>query len=95
MSPARFRKVLSVVRSSDAEDLETWVEARFPEAQTPERLPDLPPIPLDEVLAFPETDHPQVSILIPVYNEWVITHRCLWSILQYTDGDYEVIIADD
>ena len=33
--------------------------------------------------------------MIPVYNEWVITHRCLWSILQYTPGEYEVIIADD
>ena len=32
MSPARFRKVLSVIRSTDAQDLETWVDARFPDA---------------------------------------------------------------
>ena len=30
-----------------------------------------------------------------MYNEWVITHRCLWSVLLHTDGDYEVIVADD
>ncbi|MDA7585508.1 glycosyltransferase [Luminiphilus sp.] len=95
MSPARFRKVLSVIRSTDAQDLETWVDARFPDAATPKAIAELPPIPADEVLAFPESDQPKVSILIPVYNEWVITHRCLWSILQYTEGEYEVIIADD
>ena len=95
MSPARFRKVLSVIRSTDAQDLETWVDARFPDAATPKAIAELPPIPADEVLAFPESDQPKVSIVIPVYNEWVITHRCLWSILQYTEGEYEVIIADD
>ena len=25
----------------------------------------------------------------------MVTHRCLWSILQHTRGDYEVIVADD
>ena len=95
MSPSRFRKVLSVVRSSDAEDLETWVGARFPEAEEDQVVAELPPIPADEILIFPDCDQPKVSIVIPVYNEWVVTHRCLWSILQYTDGDYEVIVADD
>ena len=98
MSPARFRKVLSVIRSTDAQDLETWVDARFPDAAATaatRAIAELPPIPANEVLAFPESDKPVVSILIPVYNEWVITHRCLWSILQYTPGEYEVIIADD
>ena len=98
MSPARFRKVLSVIRSTDAQDLETWVDARFPDAAATaatRAIAELPPIPADEVLAFPESDQPKVSILIPVYNEWVITHRCLWSILQYTEGEYEIIIADD
>ncbi|MDB2376704.1 glycosyltransferase [Luminiphilus sp.] len=98
MSPARFRRVLSVIRSTDAQDLETWVDARFPDAAATaatRAIAELPPIPADEVLAFPESDQPKVSIVIPVYNEWVITHRCLWSILQYTEGEYEIIIADD
>ena len=98
MSPARFRRVLSVIRSTNAQDLETWVDARFPDAAATaatRAIAELPPIPADEVLAFPESDKPLVSILIPVYNEWVITHRCLWSILQYTEGEYEIIIADD
>lgn len=95
MSPSRFRKVLSVIRTTDAQDLETWVDARFPEAENAQTAVDLPPIPPGEVLTFPESSKPLVSILIPVYNEWGITHRCLWSILQYTEGEYEVIIADD
>ena len=98
MSPARFRRVLSVIRSTDAQDLETWVDARFPDAAATaatRAIAELPPIPADEVLPFPESDQPKVSIVIPVYNEWVITHRCLWSILQYTEGEYEIIIADD
>ena len=95
MSTARFRKVLSVIRSSDAQDLETWVDARFPDAENAQTAADLPPIPPGEVLEFPESSKPVVSILIHVYNEWVVTHRCLWSILQYTEWEYEVIISDD
>ena len=95
VSPARLRRVLSVVKSSDAQDLETWVEARFPEAAEKRAIPDFLPITPDELLVFPNSDQPKVSIVIPVYNEWVITHRCLWSILQYTQGEYEVIVADD
>ena len=49
----------------------------------------------DAPLIFPASKKPVVSIVIPVYNEWVITHRCLWSILQHTEGEYEVIVADD
>ena len=55
MSPARFRKVLSVIRSSDAQDLETWVDARFPKDESTQPIVDLPPIPPGEVLAFPES----------------------------------------
>ncbi|OKP87115.1 glycosyl transferase family 2 [Paenibacillus sp. P3E] len=39
---------------------------------------------------------PQVSIIIPVYNQWNYTYSCLASILQHTTGvSYEIIIADD
>ena len=62
MSPARFRKVLSVIRSTDAQDLETWVDARFPDAAATRAIAELPPIPANEVLAFPESDKPVVSI---------------------------------
>ena len=97
MSLPRLRKVLSHIRHSSAQDLEVWVNARF---EKPHDKPDdwLEPSGLpasDEVLAFPIYDNPHVSILIPVYNEWVVTHRCLWSVLQHTRIPFEVIVADD
>lgn len=50
----------------------------------------------DDVLKFPEFKNIQVSIIIPVYNNWDYTKLCLQSILNNTDGvSYEVIIADD
>ena len=46
--------------------------------------------------AFPKTERPQVSIIIPVYNKWVYTAACLRSLLE-VKGKYsfEVIVVDD
>jgi len=50
----------------------------------------------DKVLVFTKYKRPLVSIIIPVYNEWEYTYKCLVSILKHTkDIEYEVIIADD
>lgn len=47
-------------------------------------------------LIFDVVVDPQVSIIIPVYNQWNYTYSCLASILQHTtDVSYEIIIADD
>lgn len=47
-------------------------------------------------LAFQREEHPQVSIVIPAYNQIDYTYACLVSILENTkDVSYEVIIADD
>ena len=47
-------------------------------------------------LVFPKEENPQVSIVIPVYNQIHYTYACLVSILEHTkDVTYEVIIADD
>lgn len=47
-------------------------------------------------LVFPKILHPQVSIIIPVYNQFDYTYHCLESILK-NSGDfiYEIIIAND
>ena len=46
--------------------------------------------------SFPVYDKPVVSIIIPVFNQYSYTRKCLWSILQYAkDVSYEIIIADD
>lgn len=47
-------------------------------------------------LIFPSYTKPAVSIIIPVYNQFSYTYRCLFSILQNTtEIPYEVIVADD
>lgn len=49
-----------------------------------------------ECLEFPTFDAPLVSIIIPVYNQYRYTMRCLQSILDSTDDvPYEIILGDD
>ena len=48
------------------------------------------------ILEFTQWNDPEVSIIIPVYNQFAYTHACLDSILKYSgEVKYEVIIADD
>ena len=52
----------------------------------------------DQTLEFKVFETPKVSIVIPVYNNYMTTLACLHSIRKHTDHDaisYEVIIADD
>ncbi len=69
----------------------------------PEAVPEPHPLISSEPIgngeapaAFAKTDHPQVSIVIPVYNKWVYTAACLRSLLE-VKGKYsfEVIVVDD
>ena len=47
-------------------------------------------------LALPRFDNPQVSILIPMYNEIGYTVECISSILSSNPTvSYEIVIADD
>jgi len=46
-------------------------------------------------LTLPVFDEPLVSIVIPVYNQWDYTYKCIASVLKHTEIPYEVIIADD
>ncbi|MDE7312287.1 MAG: glycosyltransferase [Eubacterium sp.] len=48
-------------------------------------------------LYFEKIKNPQVSIVIPVFNQFAYTYACLKSILEHTKDAvaYEVIIADD
>lgn len=49
-----------------------------------------------EPLWFPEQEHPAVSIVIPVYNQFRYTYACLQSILKNSgDVSYEILIAND
>ncbi len=46
-------------------------------------------------LAFPSVDQPRVSIVIPTYNGYGITARCLAAIQRNTTGSFEVVVIDD
>jgi GT2 family glycosyltransferase len=51
------------------------------------------PAPKD--LVFPTTETPEVSIIIPVFNNWAFTHKCLHSLYVHSRGSYEVIVVDN
>jgi len=47
-------------------------------------------------LRFPETLNPEVSIVIPVFNNEKLTLECLASIERFTqDSSYEIVLIDD
>jgi GT2 family glycosyltransferase len=47
-------------------------------------------------LVFPDNSkNPDVSIIIPVYNQLQYTLNCLYSISSKTQGSYEIIVVDD
>lgn len=46
-------------------------------------------------VVFPATHDPRVSIVIPTFNGYEITARCLAAIHRNTAGSYEVIVVDD
>ena len=53
---------------------------------------------VDSVVEFEYCESPKVSIVIPVYNNYLTTLACLHSIKKHTDYlsiSYEVVIADD
>lgn len=48
------------------------------------------------VLQVPQWENPQVSIIIPVYNQFAYTYYCVQSILKNSgDITYEILIAND
>lgn len=47
-------------------------------------------------LSFPSFERPEVSVILPVFNQWNYTRTCLESLLKNVKGvSYEVILADD
>ena len=46
-------------------------------------------------LSFPETRHPNVSIIVPFFNKLDYTVDCLYSLSKQEYQDYELIVVDD
>ena len=102
---SRLRKGLRVVFGIDGADREIQQALRRYHRADKESItkldifdPDEPGSWRDNDLRFTSNDKPTVSIVIPVYNNYLTTLACLHSIKKNTDSDvasYEVIIADD
>jgi GT2 family glycosyltransferase len=64
--------------------------------QTPKQAGDVSAEqPTWESLTFTYSEKPSVSIIIPVFNNWMFTYKCLRSVYEYTTGDYEIIVVDN
>jgi GT2 family glycosyltransferase/glycosyltransferase involved in cell wall biosynthesis len=66
-----------------------------PQNKTPAIQPPVPSVPVESI-RFPAREKVEVSIIIPVFNQFQFTHACLAS-LQTTEerSAFEVIVVDD
>lgn len=49
-----------------------------------------------KIISFEKFEEPEISIIIPVYNQWKFTYNCLDSIFKNLKGiKYEIIVGDD
>jgi GT2 family glycosyltransferase/glycosyltransferase involved in cell wall biosynthesis len=62
---------------------------------TPDTSPDAPPEATWEPIDFATSDSPQVSIIIPVFNNWSFTYACLRSVAEHTTAPFELIVVDN
>lgn len=99
VSISRIKKLLKVMFSSDSSMAASWINARFPINHKVARPPVIfsaENLEEDIELIFPVFDHPLVSIVIPVYNQYQTTLSCLKAVIEHTDDvSYEVVVADD
>jgi GT2 family glycosyltransferase len=51
---------------------------------------------MDQGFGLPTSSDPLVTVIIPVYNNWWITYRCLRALQSNSDSTpYEVVVVDD
>lgn len=88
-----FQKLMEKLRRTFAKETIKEVEAKSPELPVYQQSLSIGEI---TPLEFKRVENPRVSIIIPVFNNWVYTYNCLKSIHENSpDGLYEVVIVDD
>jgi GT2 family glycosyltransferase/glycosyltransferase involved in cell wall biosynthesis len=66
-----------------------------PENKAPAIQPPVPSVPVQSI-RFPAHEKVEVSIIIPVFNQFQFTHACLASVLAVKErARFEVIVVDD
>lgn len=95
-----LRKFIYHYQNGDPTSLMAKIELHMP---TVENVASLALLPLDDIaeleknpLVVPMSNSPRVSIIIPVYNQFSYTCKCIKAIAEHSgDISYEVIVADD
>lgn len=107
LSPRRIKKFFGLMKSGEteyAERLSDNVMGKSERSLMVIEKPELLPVDLKTektagdypVLHLPTWDEPTVSIVIPVYNQFEYTYRCIESIVKNSgDVRYEIIVAND
>lgn len=108
LSVRKFKKFFRLLLRGDASSLNVIVRSSINGEPAPSILevekPDIIPVDISRewkiedfpILSVPQWEDPQVSIVIPVYNQFAYTYHCVQSILKNSgDITYEIIIAND
>jgi GT2 family glycosyltransferase len=94
----RLKKLAKSILSDDSVQAYKWIDSRLP---SPGKKPLPDTVTNDNSLeslelSFPVFSAMQVSIIVPVFNQYRTTVSCLKSVLDHTTSiNYEVIVADD
>ncbi|MDZ7785049.1 MAG: glycosyltransferase [Halioglobus sp.] len=95
-----LQQVKSRLSANQSANSETGGQAPEPAAESEtasptQQAPAEQEAPTWEPLEFPAPATPQVSIIIPVFNNWQFTWQCLRSVHEHTTGSYELIVVDN
>lgn len=110
LTPRKIKKFFRLMRKGNVEGIKMLINSNINgqpapsliEAAAPEIVPvEMTPAKektIDDypVIQVPQWENPQVSIIIPVYNQFEFTYHCVESIIKNSgDITYEIIIAND
>lgn len=111
LTPKKAKKFFRLLRRGDLQSIQDLIRMNITGQWTPPKLESAPPevspiAPVEEVkqktardyqvLPVPQWENPQVSIVIPVYNQFEFTYHCVESIIKNSgDITYEILIGND
>ncbi len=95
----RLGKLFKICFRMSAQNLATWTHSRFPEDEQDQSI-NVKSIAATEIenyrMQFDVHMEPEVTIIVPVYNEYSTTLTCLRSIYENTkEISYQIVVGDD
>lgn len=107
LTSQRVRKFFYLLRQGDLQSIRERIQINLTSPKLDTAPPEVVPVAtLEEakqktvrdypVLSVPHWENPQVSIVIPVYNQFDFTYHCVESIIKNSgDITYEILIGND